>query len=276
MTSGTKTGTPAGPAATPTGEATGEAPGAPPSYRIQAPADPSTIQVANTSYFGWALLDRGTGNVTGSENLATTTNSTESMVKPFIVGDYLKNLAAQGQTPSSDDLNEMTLAIIDSNDDAAEDFYERGGGDDVMQRMINECHLTDTTIVSGYWWATEMSPGDAVRYGQCIADGRVAGPQWTDWLLSTMKQIRGGVDDQVSEDVEGGRWGIIDGLPPVLAGQISYKNGWTSYEDGWHVNCLAIAPSWVLTVMMRYDGDLAGAAAGCASVASALVVKTNG
>jgi hypothetical protein len=278
MSSG-KTGTPAGSTAGPTAGSTATPSGgiydAQPSYRMEVPADPSTIQVADTSYFGWALLDRASGVVTGSTNFATTTNSAESMVKPFIVGDYLKNLAAHGQTPSNDDLNEMTLAIIDSNDDAAEDFYERGGGDDVMQRMIDECKLTDTTIVSGYWWATQMSPNDAARYGQCIADGRVAGPQWTNWLLTTMKQIRGGVDDQVSEEVEGGRWGIIDGLPPALASEISFKNGWTSYEDGWHVNCMAIAPTWVLTVMMRYDGDLAGAASGCASVASALVVKTN-
>jgi hypothetical protein len=106
----------------------------------------------------------------------------------------------------------------------------------------------------------------------CLADGRAAGPEWTSWLLTTMKQIRGTVDDQESEEVEGGRWGIIDGLPADVVPDVSFKNGWTLYEDGWHVNCLAIHPQWILAIEMRSYGDLAEAAAGCASIASTLIV----
>ena len=90
------------------------------------------------------------------------------------------------------------------------------------------------------WSFTELTPADAARYGECLADGRAAGPQWTGWLLNVMTKVRGGVKDQKSDTVEGGRWGIIDGLPKSMQSTVSMKNGWTLYVDGWHINCLAI------------------------------------
>jgi hypothetical protein len=115
-----------------------------------------------------------------------------------------------------------------------------------------------------------MTPLDASRYGECIADGRAAGPKWTAWILEAMTEIRGDIDDQET-DKEGGRWGIIDGLPDVLADTLSFKNGWTLYVDGWHVNCLAINPRWVLAVEV-HASSLKSSAAVCASVARQLVV----
>jgi hypothetical protein len=62
----------------------------------------------------------------------------------------------------------------------------------------------------------------------------------------------------VAQEPNGGRWGIIDGLPAELAQQTAIKNGWTLlYEDGkWHLNCLAIHPDWILAVLTRYPGSL--------------------
>jgi hypothetical protein len=88
-----------------------------------------------------------------------------------------------------------------------------------------------------------------------------------------MRHVRGSVEEQDSGEVQGGRWGIIDGLPEEIAEDTSIKNGWTVYEDGWHVNCLAIHPTFVLSVMMRTYAELDEAAAGCASIAADLVVE---
>ena len=243
----------------------------PPPPTLRAPAAASSVKgPGNASFFSWAFLDRKTGTITGSANSATGTNSTESMVKAFITGDYLRRQDAAGKTPSDAVLGELTLMIIDSNDDMAEKYYELDGSNAVMQRMISMCGLTHTKIFP-YWWAkTQMSPQDAVRYGLCVANGTAAGPKWTPWLLETMKHVRGGVDDQISVQKQGGRWGIIDGLPPALAGQVSIKNGWTAYGDGWHVNCMAIAPDWILNVMVRI-GTLQGGANTCKSVATQLI-----
>jgi hypothetical protein len=226
-------------------------------------------------FFGWALLDRKTGTVTGSANYQTGTNTTESMIKAWIVADYLR----RHPNPSDAVRNELALAILDSNDEMAQKYYKINGGTAGMQGMLKLCGLTHTTVKPGWWSMTQMTPQDAVTYGRCVADGTAAGPAETPWLLETMRKVRGTVEQQTaSQETGGGRWGIIDGLPWNLAPQASIKNGWTYiYADGlWHVNCLAILPDHVIAVMMRYKStnNVAGLRVGdgiCASVTSQLV-----
>lgn len=246
---------------------------APPQPTLRAPADPASIRTpGGTSFFGWAFLDRKTGALTGSPNMGSGTNTTESMVKAWIASDYLRRQAAAGTTPSPTTMQELTLMIIDSNDNMAQKYYAMDGGDDVIQRLISMCGLTDTTVYPGWWSKTQMTPRDAVRYGQCVANGTAAGPQWTNWILSTMRNVRGGVKDQISVTKQGGHWGIIDALPSSLAQTTSIKNGWTLYaDDGWHVNCLAINDTWVLNVMVRTTNGLQAAANDCRSVAAQML-----
>ena len=88
--------------------------------------------------------------------------------------------------------------------------------------------------------------------GECIANGTAAGPAWTDWLLNEMRNVRGTVEEQPN----GGRWGIIDALPPDVAATVAIKNGWTWHKDNtWNVNCLAIHNDWILAVMLDYPGS---------------------
>jgi hypothetical protein len=250
---------------------------APPLPRLAAPADPASIQPpVSTSFFGWAFLDESTGVITGSANMATGTNTTESMVKPWIAADYLRQLDQQGETPTDAALSDLTNMIIHSDDHIAQQYYEADGGDAVIQRLISMCGLTNTTVFPSWWSMTAMTPQDAVRYGQCLANGTAAGKRWTPWLLDTMKHVEGGVQDQISVTMQGGHWGIIDGLPANLVPDTSIKNGWTYYaSDGWHVNCLAINPAWVLNVMVRVQGDAivpSVPASVCQSVARQLTI----
>ena len=241
-------------------------------FALVLPADPGSITISNTSFYGWSLLDRRTNKTIGSENAETEWNTTESMIKPWIVADYLRQRYDESEEPTPDELDELTLVIEDSNDPLAEKYYQLGGADELIERLADICGLTNLIIEPTLWGNTLMTPADAVRYGACLADGRAAGPQWTKWLLDTMRNVRGSVDEQDSGEVQGGRWGIIDGLPEELAQDTSIKNGWTAYEDGWHVNCLAIHPTFVLSVMMRTYAELDEAAADCAGVAEDLVI----
>jgi hypothetical protein len=234
------------------------------------PDDPDRITVAGAEYSGWAMLDLADGRTTGSVNAASEGNTTESMIKPWIVADFLRRLDEDGLQPTEAELDDLVLVIVDSNDPLAELYYQRGGADDVVWRLKRICDLPGVVIEPNLWGMTVMTPLTAVGYGACLADGRAAGPRWTAWLLNVMRNVRGSVDEQVSGAVQGGRWGIIEGLPAKLADVTSIKNGWTLYVDGWHVNCLAIHPRWVLAVMLRTRADLDMAAAGCASVATAL------
>ena len=243
----------------------------PPAFRLVAPPDPDQLTVEGAKFSSWALLDRRTGAITGTSNRTTGRNTVESMIKPWIVSDYLRREAEAGRQPTPAVLDELTLVIVDSNDPLAEKYYQLGGGDELVQRLEDTCGLSDVEIEPDKWSLTELSAVDAVAYGLCLADGRAAGAAWTDWVRSAMRLVRGSVDDQVSGAVEGGRWGIIDALPADVAARVSIKNGWTSYFDGWHVNCLAIDTDWILVVMMRRSGTLAKAAEGCATIARGLV-----
>ncbi|WP_422737837.1 hypothetical protein ACN263_00285 [Micromonospora sp. WMMD729] len=266
-----------------------------------APPPPPTLAAGRVSvafkgeYFSWALLDRKTGKVSGSSNMSAT-SSTESMIKAWIVSDYLRQL---GDKEPTSGLKQMaSLAIIDSNDNAANKVYAAAGGsykpsksstpDPVIQRAIRICGLTDTKRgntepYTGYWSFTRMSPRDAVRLGDCIADGKAAGPKWTKWVLDQMAKVRGTTakkDQRASSG--GGRWGIIDGLPKSITAQgpVSMKNGWTpiASDGNWHVNCLAVNGKWSLAVMLRYPirQGLDYGAQVCASVATQLVTPQPG
>lgn len=207
-------------------------------------------------FLGWAMLDRATGSMVGS-NLDET-SSTESMIKSWLVADFLRRQAAAGQAPDADDLVQAREAIRWSDDDAAQVFYEASGEDDSVNRMIRMCELEDSIVYPGWWSRTQMSPRDAVQLGECLADGTAAGPVWTDWLLDQMRQVEGSTapDDQ-EKTRGGGRWGIIDAVPVTQSDSVAIKNGWTSIKsDGnWHVSCLAITDDWIMSVMMRYPSE---------------------
>jgi hypothetical protein len=204
---------------------------------------PGPMDVQVQGFFAWALLDRNTNTMTGSPNYTTATNSTESMIKAWISSDYLRRLG--DARPPADKLALLTRMIRDSDDNAAEIIYDIDGYDAVAQRMISICGLTETSIYDGWWSRTQVSARDAVRLGACVADGRAAGAKWTPWILNEMRQVRGE-----------GRFGIIEALPPDVAGRTSIKNGWTIVGDDWHLNCLAIVDRYVLAVLTRYPSEL--------------------
>lgn len=256
---------------------------------IQPAPPPPTLQPgpvslrSNPPFWSWALLDRTTLEINGSPNL-TKTNTTESMIKAWIVSDYLRRAAERKQTPPQTAMQKLSTAIRDSNDYSAEWVYQQGGEDAVITRLIRTCSLTETKLYPGWWSLTQMSARDAARMGLCIADGRAAGPKWTEWVLSEMRQVRGTVTQQ-QVHTGGGRWGIIDGLPAEIVPTVSIKNGWWYHGDGrWHINCLAIGEDWVLAVQAQYpygawrsgapipDG-LAQGAEICRSVAQQLVTR---
>jgi hypothetical protein len=204
---------------------------------------PARVSVSMQGFYAWGLLDRKTGRIAGSANVAGATNSTESMIKIWIASDYLRGFTAA--EPDQGRLDELSRMIRDSDDTAAEDIYQTDGANAVVQRMATVCGLTETSIVDGWWSRTEISARDAVRLGACLTDGRAAGPKWTSWVLGEMRQVRGE-----------GRFGIVDALPAEAANRIPIKNGWTVVGNEWRVNCMAVVDRYVLAVLTRYPEGL--------------------
>jgi hypothetical protein len=217
------------------------------------------VSVTVQGWYAWALLDRTTGEISGSANM-TSTNTTASMIKAWIAADYLR----LDPNPSQARLDQISDMIRNSDNDAAEDLFLSLGKQASIDRLIDRCGLHETSSYQGFWSNTNVSARDAVLMGQCIADGRAAGAKWTDWLLNEMRHT-----------VDLGRAGITQALPDAVADTVAVKNGWVTRDSvkEWHVNCLAIGDTWILAVENRYPESL-GVSYGfetCRSVAEQLM-----
>jgi hypothetical protein len=227
------------------------------------PFQAGIVKVSGDTFLSWALMDRRTGQIWGSSTMDQT-SWTASMIKAWLAADYLRRTPA----PSSDMLNTIEIMIRDSDNDAASAVYALDGGDSSIDRLISTCGLTDSSPNPGNWATTNLSARDSVRMGDCIASGKGAGPQWTNWLLTQMRNVHGDGD-----------FGIRDALPAAQAGQVAIKNGWEDFDaDGlYHVNCLAIGDTWTMAVMQQYkpqstwDADFALGTQRCTAVAKQLL-----
>lgn len=220
---------------------------------------PGPVTVNSPGFWSWALLDTRTGAITGAKNL-TATSTTASMIKAWIAADFLR----LNTNPGQGRLDQLRIMIRDSDNAAAQEIFRLLGAEKSIARLISICQLTDSRAYRGYWSNTAVSARDTARMAACIGDGRAAGPKWTAWLLTEMRNVRGFGD-----------FGIRKALPPDVARRTAIKNGWVlrEAEGNWHVACLAIGDGWTLGVLVRYPARL-GVAHGtnvCKSVAGQLL-----
>ncbi|WP_422772818.1 serine hydrolase [Plantactinospora sp. WMMC1484] len=211
------------------------------------PVAPTDVKISKDGWWNWALMDTRTGKISGSDNMDET-NPTASMIKAWIGADYLRRAAEKGDTPSDSRLNQVSIMIRDSDNNAAQTLYELNGGTASIKRLISICDLTDSSpAADGGWSRTALSARDTARMGACIADGRAAGPKWTRWLLDEMRAVRGV-----------GNFGIRKAFPAAEQKGIGIKNGWVDRqrEQRYTVNCLAIGDGWTMAVETRYALDL--------------------
>lgn len=214
--------------------------------RPAASPEPGTLRQPSGEFVGWAILDRTDGSIIGSNNM-TEVSTTASLIKAWIVADFLRREAEAGRTPSDLRMAQLELIIRDSNNEYAEAIFRLLGAHKSIERLIRICQLTDSSPYLDFWSNTQLSPRDTARMGACIADGRAAGPVWTRWLLDQMRAVRGVGD-----------FGIRHAFPEEIRPTIAIKNGWIdrSYDGNWHVNCLAIGDTWTMGVMTRYPVHL--------------------
>ncbi|WP_051367709.1 hypothetical protein [Hamadaea tsunoensis] len=229
------------------------APEPPPPPPPTLQAGPVTVTAPKDGFLAWAFYDRRTSTMSGSANSDSGVNSTESMIKAWMVSDYLRKRTKL----TAAERKHVTGAIRDSNDNDADYFYKANGGKPGLKRLVTVCglkHVKTSADPKETWAYTTMTAKDAVRMGLCIGDGRAAGPLWTQYVLDEMRHVEGDVtDNKIQSKTGGGHWGIIDALPDDVIPQTSIKNGWTMlWKDyHWHVDCLAVHPDWVLAVQVR-------------------------
>lgn len=187
--------------------------------------------VSTDHTWAWALIDRQSGIMVGSENWATSQYILSS-IKPWIAADYFNSHPDVSQAV----LNDFTSMIVDSNDAIA---YTYWGGSNSLTRLIQACGLTDVVRRDWSWSLTEFSARDDARYMDCLYTGHATSPEWTAWLLDKMRNVRGEGD-----------FGIRELFNPRTS--VATKNGWYDWEGRWYVNCLAATDKWSLAITQQW------------------------
>jgi len=234
------------PTATPTPSPT-PSPSATPTPPPTTPPPTTKPPTAPGNYTTWALINRRTGELSGS-NMAKLA-FTESTVKIWLAADFLSRARAAGTPISAADMALLQKMIRLSDDIAADRFFARNGRFASIDRMVKTCHLTETIPdrERQRWSKTEISPRDLARLGLCIADGTATNPTDTAWILDQMRHVGGD-----------GLFGIKFALPPADANVLAIKNGWYNhgFDSRWRVLCLGVHPDWVLAVISTYPSRL--------------------
>jgi hypothetical protein len=170
------------------------------------------------------VLDRNTGQIVSNGDDAAVPIA--SVAKLFIADDLLLQ-EAKGQTQLSlPDRQALDTMLQSSDDDAAENFWNRGGGSAIITRVAARYGLQSTTTpYDGRWWNTMSTTADMVRYYDMLLDGSGGlSPERASIIVSNLAQSTPtGIDGYPQ------RFGIPDGL---FAESVAVKQGWMCCWNG--------------------------------------------
>jgi hypothetical protein len=189
--------------------------------RTQQATDEATKAGADISA---VVLDRDTNQTISNGNSAPTPIA--SVAKLFIADDLLLQDAKGQAQLSSDDRKALDVMLRSSDDGAAEDFWNRGGGSDIITRVAARYGLGSTTApYDGHWWNTMSTTSDLVHYYDMLLQGTGGlPPDRAQIILSNLSQSTPtGIDGYPQ------RFGIPDGL---FAESVAVKQGWMCCWNG--------------------------------------------
>jgi hypothetical protein len=142
--------------------------------------------------------------------------ATASVAKLFIADDLL----TRQPDLSPADRKKLDVMLRSSDDDVAEEFWNRNGGNAIVTRVAGRYGLTATMPPSnGRWWNTISSPQDLVRYYDMLLDGTGGLP------VSKANIIVNDLAQSTATGIDGypQRFGIPDGL---FDEPVAVKQGW--------------------------------------------------
>lgn len=203
-----------------------------------------------------AVLDRTTGQLT--TNGANQPFPIASVVKLFIADDLLLR-ESQGETELSPaDRKSLDAMLRSSDDSAAQLFWNRGGGNAIIDRVVGRYGLTGTIApYDGGWDVAQSTAADLVRYYSKLLDGSGGLPAEQAGII--MSNLAGFTSSGLDGYPQ--RFGIPDG---VAAEPVAVKQGWFCCWGGGnqvHVSTGAIGPDqrYVMAIGSLQPSDAATA-----------------
>ena len=171
-----------------------------------------------------ALLDRQTGRLVTSGDQAPFPIA--SVAKLFIADDLLIQTAQRKQRLSAGDQHLLETMLRSSDDWAADEFWNRDGGNAIIGRVAARYRLASTTVpYDGNWWNTMSSTSDLVRYYSMLLDGSGGLPRpQADLMVANLA-----ASSPLGADGYPQRFGIPEGL---FAEPVAVKQGWMCCWNG--------------------------------------------
>ncbi len=171
-----------------------------------------------------AVLDRNTGQIVSHS--ANKPFPIASVVKLFIADDLLLQ-ESEGKTQlSAADRKSLDIMLRSSDDSAAQNFWDRSGGNAIIARVKARYGLAGTTAPSnGHWDVTTSTASDLVRYYDMLLDGTGGlPPEQANVIISNLARSTPTGTDGYPQ-----RFGIPEGL---YAESVAVKQGWFCCWNG--------------------------------------------
>jgi hypothetical protein len=212
------------------------------------------------------VMDRNTGQtVSGGDGSSF---PIASVVKLFIADDLLLRASKGETTLSPADRKALDSMLRSSDDGAAQNFWDRLGGNAVIARVKARYGLGGTTApYNSHWDVTTSTASDLVRYYDMLLDGSGGlPPEQAGIIVGDLAQSTPtGIDGYPQ------RFGIPDGL---YAEPVAVKQGWfCCWNSGLqvHISTGAMGPDRRYVMAM---GSLDPTGAAAARDRMTQVVKT--
>jgi hypothetical protein len=192
---------------------------------IGARADKASAEAAQSGAdVGFTLLDRTTGQQISEGDGAPFPIA--SVAKLFIADDLLLQVSKGQLELSPEDRQALDVMLRSSDDSAAEVFWNRSGGNEIINRVTARYGLGETSApYDGHWWNTMSTTADLVRYYSMLLDGSGGLP--ADQANIIMSDLA--MSTPVGIDGYPQRFGIPDGL---YAEPVAVKQGWMCCWNG--------------------------------------------
>jgi hypothetical protein len=226
---------------------------------LDARARQATADAAKTGAdISVVVLDRNTGQIVSNGD--NQPFPIASVVKLFIADDLLLQESKGEATLSPADRKSLDVMLRSSDDSAAQNFWNRSGGNAIISRVVARYGLTGTTApYNGHWDVTQSTASDLVRYYSKLLDGSGGlPPEQANVIMGNLAQSTPtGIDGYPQ------RFGIPEG---VYAEPVAVKQGWFCCWNGanqLHVSTGVIGPDrrYVMAISSLEPDDEAAARA---------------
>lgn len=167
-----------------------------------------------------------------------------SSAKVPIMAAILAQAEQQGRDLTSNETQELSLMIDNSDNDSADALYQEAGNAQGLKSFLDSSGISGFTPEQDTWGTSTSTPLSMVELLHSIYSGTLLDSEWTSYALSLMQGVEA---DQ--------RFGIGDTAPN--GSTVYLKDGWVQLDNGWAVNSSGIIRSSDVTYIMSVftEGD---------------------